>query len=100
MHIRAFYAVYNQIHVLDNNVKKLDPLNFGYYKTEKYLIPKMLSNNVYPLTNERLPSFRNCKNCSRKNCHCVQAGVSCITFCSCQRECVGESVFQNKFSKN
>ena len=60
----------------------------------------MLSDNIYPPISELVPSCKKCKNCSRKNCHCVQAALSCITFCSCQNECGGESVCQNKFNKN
>ena len=67
---------------------------FGYDIKERYLIPKVPTENIYPPIDELVPSC-NCKKCSRKNCLCVKHGLSCISFCACKINNTCENKFKN-----
>ena len=80
--LRAFYATYEQINLLNAECLKLDPLQFGYVLEDEYLIPKKVAIS-FPSINELVPNC-NCKSCSTKSCHCRSSGLSCISFCICR----------------
>lgn len=93
--LRAFYAVYRQVQCLNPNKLILDPLQFGYYQQDHYILPKMSENNLFPPIDELIPNCT-CKKCARKTCGCVQAGLPCISSCGCGNS----SNCQNKFKLN
>ena len=92
--LRAFFITYTQIHCINRDFKTLDPIMFGYDIKERYLIPKVLTENIYPPIDELVPSC-NYKKCSRKSCLCVKHSLSCISFCACKKNNTCENKFKN-----
>ena len=54
--LRAFYATFVQINYLNINANKLDPIRYGYYSNENYILPQKPEDNIYPSTSELTPS--------------------------------------------
>ncbi|XP_031784055.1 uncharacterized protein LOC107981544 [Nasonia vitripennis] len=92
--LRAFYATFEHMNLLNAECPKLDPLEFGYIQQEEHLIPIKVAVSFPPM-DELVPNC-NSTNCSRKTCLCRSAGLSCISFCICRSTGVCKNPYDSK----
>lgn len=92
--LRAYYATYQQVNILEVNILKLDPTQFGYVLEDNNLLPRKILT-LYPPIDELVPNC-NCKVCITKHCICKSNGLPCISFCLCRSQNSCKNPFENK----
>ena len=82
--LRSIYATRSQITILNANLEPLNPIFYGYIRsdTDDSIIPEK-NSRIFPPVSELIPSC-NCKKCADIRCLCFANKVECIRFCHCQ----------------
>ena len=91
--LRSHYVTNFQISLLDEHYVPLNPLHYGYYEADNYLLPEKIKN-LFPPIDELILSC-NCQKCTTKRCCCFKNNLNCTKFCKCKIDETCENIYNN-----